>query len=499
MQTRTIKHMLTRSISTATFLLMLPSLLFSQSSDSTVVDAGLYAGIATKDYQPLWTMSKRLGMIQDTRSFVTPFVSAYSSYRFGKKDSATGKNVWSFESGISAYPWNDFKEVELQTGYLRLNYHFLSVAAGRFKNLSNDVNPDLSIGSFGISGNALPIPQVAIYVDEFKSVPFTKGVLKFKGLFAHGWMGYDRFMFNPYYHEKRFYLQVETKKLQLTGGIEHFVEWGGRRFDYKLDRTFRGFMNVVLVKEADDGSVGTSVNGIAPSRAGDQRGFISGRFALKTKKGHIDLYGQVPFESGEEFDIRNRSIRTGFEINNNKSKSLLSGLVLEFLYTKEMNYFVDMQQRQSYYNNGAYRTGWEYRGMVVGVPVFTNRERAAKYFESIQPFDWKDTAFIPGNQNIINNRLITLHAGASLQFSKAFRMRSLLTYTKNYSDFNISSPFYRKNQCYFLEEFYYDFKSTPLTTQVSVGVDAGQFSNNVGVMIGARYRLYSHVRKHKTN
>ena len=53
--------------------------------------------------------------------------------------------------------------------------------------------------------------------------------------------------------------------------MQHYVEWGGRRKGIQLDRSFKGFTNVLFAtNNADDGSGFNQASKTASYRAGDQ-------------------------------------------------------------------------------------------------------------------------------------------------------------------------------------------------------------------------------------
>src|SRR5690606_31513037 len=153
-------------------------------------------------------------------------------------------------SGATLFNAEHYNRTVLQQGFAQLKYKTWFIRVGRHRDLWDDIEPQLSIGSFGTRGNALPIPKVTIGIDDYINIPFTKGKLQFKGMMGHGWFGDNRFM-ESWLHEKSFYGRINLGKWKPYGGIQHYTEWGGqRRADsIYLDRSFRGFLDVLFVKE----------------------------------------------------------------------------------------------------------------------------------------------------------------------------------------------------------------------------------------------------------
>jgi hypothetical protein len=188
-------------------------------------------------------------------------------------------------------------------------------------------------------------------------------------------MGEDQFMKHAYLHEKNIYFRLGKHKLKLYGGVQHYAVWGGYRPDFfKTDRSLKGWLNVVSGIEINDGSV---TDGSLPNRPGDQRGVIEVGAEWENDDFKFQVNNQTPFDSGQGIDIRNIDRLLSLNITNKKEGGIFKKLTLEFIHTTQSNDFYNLKYRESYYNNGIYRTGWEYNDMIVGTPLFTNRWRAS--------------------------------------------------------------------------------------------------------------------------
>jgi len=473
-----------------TFILLfaLQTAASAQFLDSLQVQAGTNVSIASKDYLPLWLVANRFGVISDQQFDFSTHLRATNSHRFGPL-AAEGKDKGIYiDYGVDIYNNDHLKKFIFQEAFIKARYKKMELSAGRFKQIIGEVDPDLSSGSLGVSGNALPIPKVSFKID-YTDVPFTNGWAQFKGQISHGWMGEEQFMKDAYLHEKTFYLRLGKKKLKIYGGIQHYAVWGGSRDDlFSLDKSLGGFFNVLLVKEANDGSVfGT----IAPNRAGDHRGVIEAGAEWENDDVKINLNNQTPFDMGQGIDIRNIDRLLSLNITNKKADSRWKKIVFEFIYTKQMNDFYKIQYRESYYNNGIYKTGWEYNNHIIGTPLFVNRVRGANYFENIKPYDWDAPAnTINSLDNIIGNRVVGGHVGLVYALSDKLLSKTLMTYTQNYGDFRVGGAFSPyKSQWYSLQQFSYTVPDTQLSLTGSVAYDWGQLSDNFGSMIGLQWQL----------
>jgi len=462
-------------------------------TDSLKLAIGTWGTVASKDYQPLWSVSNRFGAIRDQKSDLSTFISISNKHLLNDNNQYPGfseDSPWSISYGADVYNNKHFGTVFFQQAYIKLNYGAWQLRGGRYKEIVGEMDADLSTGSLGISGNALPIPKVGIALTQYSRVPFTNGWLQVKGLFSHGWMGNNRYMKDAYLHEKTLYLRIGKNKLKLYGGIQHYAEWGGRRDDWtSLDRSVKGFMNVVLLKEADDGSVdyGDSVKTHRPNRAGDHRGVIEAGLEYDFERVKLNVYNQTPFDTGQGIDIRNIDRLFGISLTN-KEDSFWRKFLAEFIYTRQMNDFYSAQYRESYYNNGVYKTGWEYEDRIIGTPLFINRQRGSKYFSEIAPYDWDaEQNTIPGNSNIINNQVIGGHIAALYTIDRRFGARSMITYTRNYGGNKVLKP--HKDQCYTLQEVNYKLPSDNVLLTAGFAYDFGDLSKNFGMILGVKWQL----------
>ncbi|RZK45879.1 MAG: hypothetical protein EOO97_00325 [Pedobacter sp.] len=466
---------------------------FAQFPDSTIITVGARGQYSSSDYQPLWLVANKYGTVADQKGDFSPFIRASSRHvlaTLGYSQDTVDNSLY-LKFGGALYANNYLKKAVLPEAYAILGYKNWALRFGRFQQITGDVDPELSTGSLGISGNSLPIPKIDFAVTEYTNVPWTRGFLKFKGNFSYGWFGNNRYMKEALYHEKTFYMQMGRGRLKVYGGLLHVAEWAGKRGRISLDRSFKGFLDVVLVNEADDGSVGTDQNGLRPSRAGDQRGLLEGGMSYEGNTVNLRGYVQVPFESGEEVDYQNRSALLGLVIAPTDQELKLKRLLVEILYTKEMTNWVFSGQRQTLYNNGYYKTGWEYEGMVVGTPLFMNRNRANKYFPEIVPYNWDaPNNSVIGNTNIVNNMLMAVHLGSVYQVTDAIAGKTLVTYVRNYGSLKTGPFFPVKVQFHAGQELTFRLPETKWDLKLGVGLDFGDLGTTIGGMLQYSYRVW---------
>jgi|GEM_PF-684477 len=484
-----------RHISVIPLFLLFTLTLNAQFFDSLVFKAGLEWRLSSQDHQPLWLVANRHGTVADRQTDLVPFLRVTNKHVLASSESQNEIGLYDYNDltlsyGLSVYNNDHFRSTFIEEGYAKLEYKNWSLRAGRFEEIPGEVDKDLSSGSLGVSGNALPIPKAGLAVTDYTNVPFTNGWLQFKGSFAHGWMGDNRYIKNSYYHEATFFVRVGARALKVYLGAEHFAEWGGTRGTEQLNDGLNSFWDAVLVKEAntpgpEDGSHG-----------GDHRGVIDGGVYWENKNLSLRGYIQKPFEGKNDIGFGTKNGLAGISLSLKDKYTGLQKIVFEVINTTNINKNIAGNKLESYYNNSVYKTGWEYQNNIIGTPLFLNRVRGSNYFPGIKPFDWNAPAdSIPGNSNIINNRIFAIHMGVLYSIDGNLDSKTMLTYTKN-----MGSPVYgalftpAKEQFYCLQQFSYDIDKYNLAVNAGLGFDFGQLSHNdaIGILVGIVWTIPVH-------
>ena len=472
------------------FLVSLQFGLHAQILDSLQVKAGTSASIASRDYLPLWLQANKFGTVSDQKSDFTTHISITNTNRIGNAptvyDTESDDKALYLKYGIDAYNNDHLNKTFFEQAYIKARYRKLTLSFGRFEQMIGEVDPDLSSGSLGVSNNARPIPQINLALD-YTDIPFTNGWFQFKGMFTHGWMGEDQYLKHAYLHEKNLYVRFGKHKLKLYLGIQHYAVWAGEGHGLDLDRSLNGFFQVITGISGDDGSTSGQ---LYPNRPGDQRGVVEGGAEWENDNVKFQLNAQMPFDTGQGLTYKNIDHLVSLNITNKQPDAILKKVTLEFIYTKQMNDFYALQFRESYYNNGIYRTGWEYDDHIVGTPLFINRVRAQDYFPDVKPFDWNNpNAKTQPFSNIVSNRTVGGHIGTVFAITRDLTSKTLLTYTQNYGNYNVTYFNKYKAQFYSLEELNWRLHDSPLSIKASFAYDAGDLSQNFGSMIGIQWQL----------
>lgn len=422
---------------------------FAQISDmdiryrgDTVINPGDYhysletAAIGTTNGQvPFWMRANRFGSIPLDGLSGAITASGQKDYRSDGK-----KHLTDWGAGAEArININDRANLQLIEAYVKGRLSIFQLKAGRSKDVTGLVDPDLSTGAFVISGNALGVPKVELSVPEYWSLPLTKGLLSFKGNFVHGWfgetplgIGFENVRpIQSYYHQKSLYgrLGKPNWKVKFYGGFNHQVMWGGenamnKRFSLSKMETF---LYVVTGKVYGG-------NGIAYSKIGNHIGSLDQAVEVTFRTVRAVAYHQFFYEVGGLYYLNNiKDGVFGLSLLNLKQPAKNIGwykVVFEFISSKsqggELDAKITPSGDEDYYNNYLYAQGWSYQGQNLGNPLFTNHNYARKDLPS------------RAGEFVTNNRITALHLGFQ-GYCYSWNVKALFTYSQNFGTYGTSS------------------------------------------------------------
>ena len=484
-----------------------------RAQDTLRYELGTQAASASQQYLPHWLTANRFGVLNDAE-YAVGLLRGAATYqrpltkRFRLK---AGLNV------IAKAPFAGelSPRLLLQQGYVRLHYGIFELSGGRQQRTLGTQADDLTTGSLSVSGNARPIPQILAAVPEYSAVPFTRGYVEFKGTFAHGWLGNDRFVKGAWLHQKSLFIRVGGSFwLNGSAGLVHNVVWGGTYPKVgQLPNGLSDYWQVIRGKGAKNVDVSIPVLLGEKSALGDNLGVYDFSLLFKAKNYHLLTYHQTPFEDWTGSRLwRNRDRLLGINLTVPKADKWIESVVYEYVYTKYQSgptipgapdgpptdkFGNDFGGRDNYYNNAIYKTGWVYQDRTIGTPLFFTKSRTQRYIPGF--VDPDEARF---NFNVVNNRVVMHHVGIKGSV-RAIGYRLLSTFSTNYGTYgginggigewgsieNPDAPYaFRppKRQTYFLLEVESHPFSKHWSLLTSVAVDAGQLTDNVGVLVGLR-------------
>ena len=470
----------------------------AQFADSLHVTVGTTVTAATQGYQPLWLVANRYGTIADRQTDAATFVVFSNEHAFGKQPATSTEEPRprGFYVGYGAALYNNdhFNRFFLPEGYVRAGYGKLQLRAGRYREVTGEIDPALSSGSLGISGNALPLPKVELALTDYVNVPFTKGWVQVKGNFAHGWFGKQPFVDGAYLHQKSLYLQVGKGQLRGYGGLTHFAQWGGTFHTYQTGEAPSRFSDYLRIITGRGGNDADPVYHQGPIDIANAVGnhLLIPEFGLtfRKHKATLRLYTQTIFDKGvgDSTNGNQRDRLAGLKIFwqdrlvgfswETSRRTWLQKVLVEGIYTKYQGGSAVYQGRDNYYNNATYTFGWQYQGRIMGTPLFLNRQNAENYHLNPATYTfWQ----------VISNRVIGVHLGFKGALSEHLTYRVLATHVRHYGNYYDAAEFVPASQTHLLAEVPYQLGR--LTATAGIASDFGDFGTNTGGMLRLAYQL----------
>src|SRR5690606_37560104 len=143
-------------------------------TDSLQISLGSELQVASEGFQPLWMKANRFGMASNEQFDQLTSIEAKNAHHLASlRILSDTTSPLQLSYGATLFNAEHYSRTVLQQGFAQLKYKTWFVRAGRHRDLWDDIDPQLSMGSFGTSGNALPIPKVTIGIDDYINIPFT--------------------------------------------------------------------------------------------------------------------------------------------------------------------------------------------------------------------------------------------------------------------------------------------------------------------------------------
>lgn len=299
---------------------------------------------------------------------------------------------WSFDTGVDLIAGVGMsKAFYVQQAFADVRYKWIGLWAGSRELPSEMLNQSLSSGGLSWSGNAHPIPQVAIGILDYVHLA---PKVQFKIKMSFGWFTDGRYQqkhykyidaFSSYvkkakYHHKSFFFlfgDTERGNWLFELGMNLEDQFGG----YKYGGPYQGDLGngwkdywKALIPQAggDDAPIGDQLQ-----YQGNLLGSEHFRLTYQNKKMALSAYFENYFDDFSSMGKLNGADGLyGLEYKS-KTPAAISGIVLEYyrsmnqsgpLHGKEFSDAKLTWGADDYYNNFAY-PGWSHWGMGMGTPL----------------------------------------------------------------------------------------------------------------------------------
>jgi len=442
------------------FIILMFMSLTLLAQKKTKYEIGISSAIGKDNKLPFWLYSNKDGIVPEHGY-------AMSDLSFGMDFEENQNKSFDFmwkASGLG----NVGHESKLFVNqlYAGLRWKFINLYLGQKNhNLKYDGLSSTN-GDLLYSNNSRAYPQYELSVQEWTSIPYTKGLIAFKGLLSDGITTDDRYIDNARVHHKNLYLRIfKDYKLSVSAGLEHYALWAGTHpTQGDISGSLSKYMKIFRVEGDDAGSFGND-----EYRLGNHLGSYRFDIYFNDNQFSLNAYHQTVFEDGSGTRMNNKpdGLYGIFYKNKKNRDAIIQSVVMEYYHTsyqggsvfKEGDHIIG--GRDNYFNHGEYRSGWTHQGRTIGSPLFT-------------------TGTKDGHTVIANNRFKGFHIGVGGQLL-GFPYKTYFTYTHNYGTYNM--PYTSTlNQFSGLFEVNIPMEKIPFKLDVACALDKGELlGDNLGI------------------
>lgn len=355
---------------------------------------------STSNQTPFWLRTNQYGTVPVASPFGTIRTGITANYLHDKTkpvDLVKNKRKlagWGY--GLEVVGNGGKKSaVLIPEAYVKGRIWGMELLVGRRKEVIGLADSTIGTGSYIWSGNAMPLPKIQISMADYTPIGFTKGVLSFRGLFAHGWFGNQGVVTHSYLHQKALYgrLGKPNWPVKFYAGMNHQVQWAGRsdvitnenqikngRFPTGLGNYVNAIFGTSLAARGDNIDTTIYSKGDRGNRVGNHLGTVDLGFEITNKRFSLFFYRQSIYEDGSLYYLSNIADGlNGIRYQNRRpatGRFHIDRVVGEFLYTLSQGgaIFGDRDQDRgadNYFNHSQYRDGWSYLGRTLGTPFIT--------------------------------------------------------------------------------------------------------------------------------
>ncbi|SKC18874.1 capsule assembly Wzi family protein [Dyadobacter psychrophilus] len=407
------------------FVSLVPAFAFQRSDDGnnpsieiqpdTLPDQSLKTWVELAGYgsstsrTPFWLHANQWGIVPISGQVVS-LRAGVEARSFFSKDSLS-EPKWSMTYGAELVANGaQHSKFLFPQAYAGVAFKSFQLTIGRRKQCVSFNDYELGSGAYMWSGNALPVPRIQLGFENY--VPLIKNFVYFKGFYSDGFLDGKRPVTSELkLHNKSLFIRLGRPNgtVQLHGGFNHAVQWGGRSpyltENGQMPKGIDKYWYVITGFKP-----GRNVKGISTfdktNRIGNHVASLDAGIELNFANINIMLYRQSVVEDGSLLYLNN--IKDGlngitFRMKHQKERNLtVDKATFEFLYTKsqggsEANAGNGIRGKDDYFNNAQVRDGWQYYGRAIGTPFITPQSEN----------QWPRYADFFTN----NNRVWVLHSG----------------------------------------------------------------------------------------
>jgi hypothetical protein len=311
--------------------------------------------VSTNDSLPLWFYTNTSAKV-GRQSNVAGLAEGEVAYTLTENSEFSAGAGFYYRDNVA----DEFQRKEL---YIQFKNSWLAVTAGAKQQPEAAQGLSATNKNYLWSRNIRPLPGLRISSSSPLKLSNTFSV---DAAIAHYELNDDRYTRNTRLHYKHLALITKfTANHTFTAKIQHFAQWAGTSPEFgKLKSDFSSFVDVFTARESPE----IGVDGEIFNAVGNHLGSYLFDYEFKTTVGTTSVYHEHPFEDGSGSGFSNFPDGVWgvyFQPNEN---TYISGIVYEFITTKDQSGITSGSGFDNYFNNSVYRSGWTYEGGIIGLP-----------------------------------------------------------------------------------------------------------------------------------
>ena len=470
------------------FLLFTLTLIAMCTKAQTITERQEFTGTyGCGEYAPFWHITNRQGLGSEKTGMAYARVGVGGNHPLGKSGI-----ILDWGADIVA-GMNMASTVFVQQAYVDCCWRKLRLSVGQNERRDGLMNHRLTTGTLVESGNARPIPQVRLELQEYWGIPGTKGWLGIKGHFAYGrftdggWQ--ERFVApgrlhtsGVLYHSKEGFMRFGNEnRFPLTAeiGIHMVTQFGGTIYN-RLGTTvhaptrLKDYLLALIPLKGDEQYVTADQANVAGNVLGSWKGAIT----WNSKEWMLRLYYDHVFEDHSqmfwEYGLWTEQL-VGLEVSLKNFKWIKAATVEYFnlkdqsgpIYHDKNSLFPDqISSRDNNYNHEKY-PGWFNYGQLISTPLCTSPVYNTN-----------------GIQYCYNNRVEAFHFGIEGEPLEWLGYRTLYTHSNNWGSYKTPFKDIKKNNSFLFELTFHPHIMKGWSIATPFALDNGDlYGNNYGGML----------------
>ena len=397
-------------------LFILSDNVIAQSENEQHLEFETRSYAATQDYLPFWLWANQKGRVSEQ--------GKYHQTGLLKFDGSVEDSLHKFKLTYGTSLVSDLctrSAIQVNEAYLTIAWQKVFLKIGEQAARTQLAGLSATNGDMYYSNNSRPYPSLLFGTNGF--IKLYKN-FSFSAIYEEALIR-DQYEYveNPNLHHKNLFLRWgKSENWRITAGLEDYAWWGGTSPDAtygKLPSGFGDYLRVIMSRPGGPEAPETERDNAAGNHLGQYKLAIEKEVAGQS----FLFYLCHPIEDKSGYKWQNYQDNLyGLFWEKKQKQTLISSALVEFYFTRDQNVHPtnsivppEGQGPVNYFNHGVYRSGFTYKGNVIGVPLF-------------YPVVYDSNGKITG---IENTRFYAFHGGVGGTITPRDHYKLLLTYSMN--------------------------------------------------------------------